>query len=301
MDIKTFTRVLKSFAEDPEQVQISKGTVVMQMGADFINASLIEREGDLFVSSESGEEASAARWIALRLARLDLLARRILSYTPEVADFVTPSGTMLPEIERVTKDESSIDVTDAVSALAEFVNARPGGLTSVLYLTSEAGEGKTSLIAQLARQQAVDFIAHKSNWLVLPVPLGGRGFLRLDDVVVAALVNRFRFQRLYYDSFLELIKLGYIVPAFDGFEEAFIEAASGEAVSALGSLVESLDSQGSVLVSARKAYFEYRSFLSQARLFDAIGEEFVSFSKLALHRWTKAPIRGVRPATGSAH
>jgi uncharacterized protein YjbI with pentapeptide repeats len=122
---------------------------------------------------------------------------------------------------------------------------------------------------------------------MLPIPLGGRTFLRFDDVVVGALVNRYRFPFLYYEAFLELVKLGVIIPAFDGFEEMFIQSSSGEALSALGNLMSSLDSSGSVLIAARKAYFEYKSFATQAKLFDAIGSDQVAFSRLSLQRWDR--------------
>ncbi|HEU4562317.1 MAG TPA: hypothetical protein VFS20_31090, partial [Longimicrobium sp.] len=128
----------------------------------------------------------------------------------------------------------------------------------------------------------------ETDWLLVPVTLGGRAFSRFDDVVIAALVNRLRFQLFYYDAFLELVKLGVLVPAFDGFEEMFVESGSGEAMSALGNLVRALDSAGSVLISARKAYFDYKSFAARAKLLDVIRRDSVSFGKLALERWSEA-------------
>ncbi len=162
------------------------------------------------------------------------------------------------------------------------------GTTSVLYLTSDAGEGKTSLINEVAVRQAEAYKTKRSDWLLVPVPLGGRPFLRFDDVVVAALVNRLRFQLLYYDAFLELVRLGVLVPAFDGFEEMIVESSSGEAVSELGNLVGKLRSSGTLLVAARKAYFDYPNFGSQARLFDTIGSNGdVAFGRLSLNRWDR--------------
>ena len=118
--------------------------------------------------------------------------------------------------------------------------------------------------------------------------LGGRTFLRFDDVVVSALVNNLRFQFLYYDAFLELVQLGVLVPAFDGFEEMIVESSSGEAISALGNLVGKLRSAGTLLVAARKAYFDYPNFGSQARLFDTIGTDVnVAFERLSLERWDR--------------
>ena len=119
----------------------------------------------------------------------------------------------------------------------------------------------------------------------MPIPLGGRHFLRFDDITVGALQNRYRFPFLYYHSFLALVKMGVIVPAFDGFEEMFVESSSGEALSAMGILVGSLDSKGAVVVAARKAYFEFENLKTQERLFDTIRTYFVGFGKMELQRW----------------
>lgn len=157
----------------------------------------------------------------------------------------------------------------------------------MLYITSDAGEGKTTIINEMARSQALRFKQKETSWLLLPISLGGRSFLTFDDVVVAELVNRFRFQLFYYEAFLQLVRLRVIVPAFDGFEEMFVEGSSGEALSALGNLMHDLESSGSVLIAARKAYFEYQSFRTQAKLFDAIGNNSVAFARFKLNRWDK--------------
>src|SRR4029077_1840672 len=102
------------------------------------------------------------------------------------------------------------------SCAETVLSRRPAGATSVLYLTSDAGEGKTTLINHLALKQAQRYKEKTTDWLLVPIPLGGRTFLRFDDVVVAALVNRLRFQLFYYDAFLELVRLGVLVPAFAG-------------------------------------------------------------------------------------
>jgi hypothetical protein len=82
--------------------------------------------------------------------------------------------------------------------------------------------------------------------------------------------------------------MGVIVPAFDGFEEMFVEGSSGEALSAMGILVASLESQGAMVVAARRAYFEFENLRAQQRLFDTIRTYSVGFGKLELQRWTKS-------------
>jgi hypothetical protein len=122
----------------------------------------------------------------------------------------------------------------------------------------------------------------------VPIGLGGRPFLRFDDVVVASMVNQLRFQRLYYDAFLHLVRMGVIVPALDGFEEVFVENASGDAISSLGSLIRQLKGEGSLLIAARKAYFEFRRLETQAKLLDGLPNTDVAFGRIALNRWDEA-------------
>lgn len=285
MLLEDFRRVLTAFADNEADVDINQGTMLVQVRDEIIEARLYQHSGQLIVE-EDGQRLTAFNWITNRIARIPLLADRILSYVPETPGFVTPSGRLLDQPDFATSLNET-NYADACLGAVEVVSRRIAGTTSVLYLTSDAGEGKTTLINHLARHQAAEFKAKRADWLLVPIPLGGRAFLRFDDVVVAALVNKLRFQLLYYDAFIELVRLGTIVPAFDGFEEMIIASSSGEAISALGNLVRSLSSSGSALIAARKAYFDYQSFKSQARLFDAIGTDSVAFARLSLDRWSR--------------
>ena len=67
----------------------------------------------------------------------------------------------------------------------------------------------------------------------------------------------------------------------------FVQNASGDALSAVGNLMRTLDSSGTVLIAARKAYFDYQDIRMQARLFDSIGTCSVVFSRVSLKRWEK--------------
>ena len=286
MQFTEFKRIVTCFADRVDDVDTSHGELLVQIRDETITARLHQRPDGLVVE-EHDERTPAVAWIVNRLARIPLLADRICSYVVPPEYFVPPSGRFLDQPDRNPSGTDSSQ-PDVAKALAETLGRRPAGTTSVLYLTSDAGEGKTSLINQVAVRQAEAYKAKRSDWLLVPVPLGGRTFLRFDDVVVSALVNRLRFQLLYYDAFLELVRLGVLVPAFDGFEEMIVESSSGEAISALGNLVGKLRSAGSLLVAARRAYFDYPNFGSQARLFDTIGSDGdVAFGRLSLERWNQ--------------
>jgi len=278
-------RILTCFADSPADIDVKKGQVVLQIRDELIEANLIRQNGQILVE-EHEQKLPVTTWIINRIARVPLLADRILAYVAEPKYFVTPSGRLLDYLSNDPKAEER-ECRDALSNVRDLLGQRPVGTSSVLYLTSDAGEGKTTLIDKLAREQAERYKQKKVDWLLLPISLGGRAFLRFDELVISALVNRFRFQLLYYEGFIELVRLGVIVPAFDGFEEMFVEGSSGEAVSALGNLMNLLNSEGTILVAARKAYFEYQSFRTQARLFDTVGDVSVGFAKLAIDRWSK--------------
>ncbi len=284
MNIVDFKRIITSFADKPTDLEFEKGTLLTEIRGELIQAKIFNKDGALFVL-ENGIEDSATNWIRNRIACLPQLADRIIDYIPNDKSFVNPCGRLLDELE-YDPEEKEQDISNSIGKLMEILSRKIPGTSSIVYLTSDAGEGKTTLINQLANQQARNFKEKKSDWLLLPVPLGGRPFLRFDDIVIASIVNNLRFRYLYYDSYIELVRLGFIVPAFDGFEEMFMQSSTGEALTATGGLINKLNSSGSILIAARKAYFEYKSFSSQAKFLDTINSS-VSFARLAIKRWDK--------------
>lgn len=285
MDFSSFKRVLTAFADTPADIDAGKGTLVIQIRDELITANIISRIGAVYVI-ENEEEYSAEQWIVTRIAKLPTLADRILSFIPDEPRFLTPSGDVLDDLTSSPTDED-VFTHDAGEAVVKLLDRRPAGTASVVYLTSNAGEGKTTLISHLARRQAQSYKEKKTQWLLVPVPLGGRTFMRFDDVIAGALMNRLRFNLLYYDAFIELVRLGVVIPAFDGFEEMFVEGAAGDAMSALGSLVQALKSSGTMLIAARKAYFEFKNLHTQTRLFDSLGEESVTFTRVGIRKWDR--------------
>ena len=286
MEYNDFIRIVTCFADHRDHVLEGHGELLVRIRDEEIIAK-VRRTSEGLIVEEEDQRLRADSWIINRVARIPLLARRICSYILPPAPFVKPSGGLLDKPDQAPSDKDTYQ-EDAVKTLKEALGNRSAGMTSGIYLTSDAGEGKTSLIDFVAVQQAKAYIAKRSDWLLVPIPLSGRAFLRFDDAVVSALVNRLRFQLLYYDAFLELVRLGVLVPAFDGFEEMIVESSSGEAISALGNLVARLRSAGTLLIAARQAYFDYPSFRSQAALFDSIGsQQDVAFSRVSLNRWER--------------
>lgn len=285
MQINDFRSIVRTFGDPGTDILFEKNQLVISVNGDLITATVATRSGDVFIDEGSGA-LPASKWIVNRLARLPLLAGRLKETVATTDFFVSPSAILFPTLES-TAHGDKVETNDALTLTLDTIGEKSPLETTVLYITSDAGEGKTSLINQLARAQAQLFSDNRSDWLLVPIPLGGRHFLRFDDITVGVLQNRYRFPFLYYHSFIALVRMGVIVPAFDGFEEMFVESSSGEALSAMGILVGSLESQGTMVVAARKAYFEFENLGNQERLFDTIRTLSVGFGKLELKRWAE--------------
>jgi hypothetical protein len=283
MDIAKLKEVLLAFADDPAALILEKGRLVVQIQEELISADLSIKDGGVVVSEEGQVPMRAERWVKERIAQMDFLADRILQLFPTSHPFVTPAGDLLDQIEEAPEEKSK-EMEDALDSAKTFLARRPAGTCSVLYLTSDAGEGKTTLIGRIAADQAKEYKGRRTDWLLVPINLGGSPILRLDNVIAAALLNQLRIRRFYFEGFMQLVRLGYLVPALDGFEEVFVETA-GDAVSSLGNLIREMRGEGSLLIAARTAYFDFRRLDRQAKLLDAMPDAEVGFGRLGLRRW----------------
>ena len=284
MQIDDFKRVVTTFADDDSEMALDvDGTLLLGIRGIEVEAKVHQKPDGVQVEHD-GVPWRAEHWIYFYLAKLDRLADRIISSVSPPPHYVPPSGKLLN-----WKDQTEEEYSDAKQELQKRFSQYPVDMTLIYFLTSDAGEGKTSLINKISVDQAQAFKKNfkKTQTLILPVSLGGRPFLRLDDAVIASLSNKFRFPFLYYDSFIELVKMGAIIPAFDGYEEMFAETKSGEAISAIGELVDQLSSKGTLLVAARRAYFD-SSLSSESKLLDPVRrEQTVNIRRFALDRWSR--------------
>ena len=285
MNLQQLLDSVQAFADKPGNVSYDRGRLIAEIYSEIFEVEIHERKGNIWCV-ENEKEQPAWQWLTRRLGRFGQLARRILDYIPDDPLFISVEADVVDVLDEDPDEESKHSV-NALESVQELMDDNLAGMTKVVYLTSDAGEGKTSLIDRLSRIQAEQYLKGEASWLLLPVKLGGRPFIRLDDVIVGTLSNRLRFPYYYYDSVLELVKRNAIVLALDGFEEMFIETRTGDAVSSLGNLVNQLDSSGKLLVAARSAYYNYRDFEAQAKLFQSIRTADVSFAEVSLRRWSK--------------
>ena len=283
MEFNSFRRVVTTFADEDNEVIVDEGKLLLFIRGKLVEAGIKSDPSEGVIVIHENEEYPARLWILSFLAKLSILADRIISYICPPEIYVSPKLS----VDRHDQFKEDLSSSDSINKLREVLAEHPAGMTSIYFLTSDAGEGKTSLIEKISVEQARSFKKKETSSLILPVSLGGRSFLRFDDVVIASLMNRLRFPYLYYDSFLELIKMGAIIPAFDGFEEVLVDINSNEAVSAVGHLADRLSSYGTLLIATRSAYFD-KSLNSQAKLLDSIGRgQNVQIQRFILNRWDR--------------
>jgi uncharacterized protein YjbI with pentapeptide repeats len=276
MNPNEFKNILKIFSDPESKILVDSSSLLVQVNDNIIQCDIEINNNSVFVL-ESGKSTPALAWILRELARIDIFANRILNVLKNDEFYV------YPEL-KCEEIEEKIDL-DSYQQFTTFIREKSILNTGVVYLTSDAGEGKTSFVNELAIYQAKLFSEKKADYLIVPISLGGRTFHRFDDIVMGSLANKYRFPFMNYEAFMEMIKLRVIIPALDGFEEMFVESGSGEALSAMGILLNNLNSCGSIIVSARKAYYEFENLKIQTKLFDVIRDLDVQFYKIDIERW----------------
>lgn len=279
-----FLNVLRKFADSPEDVTEKHGEVICQIRGELISI-LLSNDGDMLCCKEDGcEKVPASVWIVKRIAKLDQLANSILRNIEPDPHFIPVPSTYVPSDECDLEGEAHCDKTaDAIfNQLCHHKDFR----TSVTYLLSEAGDGKTMVMNCLARLAAESYRDGKSKFLFLPISLEGRPFLRIDDLVIGILANKFRFREFYYEAVIELIKMGVLVLGLDGFEEIIVEGREEAVISSLTELLKRLESRGCLVVSARKAFYDYAS-RKQLGLLDVLQKYDVSYPAFRLAQWQR--------------
>jgi len=285
MNKSDFLNVIKNFAISAPELDREK--VVFELSDGEIYEICLVLNTDLSVSKvvENREEYSARSYITKRLARLPILANAIKRSIKPLEHFIAPNGEY--ELNWDISLADCVGTGNVFDVLKQTVMTDAIYETRVAYLTSNAGGGKTTLIEKLVADYAQAYHGDADK-LIVPISLSGKPLLTFDDFIVSTLANRFKFTRLFYEAFIELVKLGYIIPAFDGFEEMFVASPAGAAVSAMNDLLKDLEGRGTVIVAARSAYYEYQNSSIESRIYDGFRDHSVSFSKINIGKWEHA-------------
>jgi hypothetical protein len=274
---------LGKFADSPDDVLEDRDCVTCTINGEDLSLSLIESD-DVLMCCEDGQHPIKARqWIELRLARLDILAQKIKDIIKYDTHFVTVKSRFQ------TIDAEDEDIEDTVVSITERLNAPSKFSTEVVYILSEAGDGKSMIMNRLAYLSALSYLEKRGGAIFLPISLDGRPFLRIDDLVVGILANHFRFRYCYFDAIIELIKMGSLVLGLDGFEEMVVEGKEEKVISSLGELLKELSSCGRLVISARRAFYDY-ALRNQIPLLESLKEIYADFNAYRLLQWQRREV-----------
>ena len=170
MHIDDFKSIVATFADPETEILFEKTRIMFSVNGNLHDVEISVIDGDVFVDEGTGS-VNAGSWILKRLANLPLLASRLKENIGDTNLFVPPAATLLHSLE-VRPDETLTSTSDALNTTLQALNENSPLETSILYITSNAGEGKTYLINQMAKEQAQRYLDGEASWLLVPIPLG---------------------------------------------------------------------------------------------------------------------------------
>ena len=280
MDIEEIRADIAAFADHEEDVIIDKGSVLFERDRQTIECQLIESPGGAVNVQLANRTMPYFKFIGEELGRLSALSEAIKKKRPDVDPYVDTRVCLTDANGLTIGPESGVDL------LSTQCKQKSVGATKLIFLTADAGDGKTALLRRLTRRVAENYSLEKNPWLLLHVDTQGRSFVRLEEAVAKDL-GQLRISGLFYSGIIRLVRHGFVTIAVDGFDELLAEIGSGEAYSGLGAFLKQLDGRGTVIAAARSAYFEAENYTAQSQLLLSLPNTQVEVEQMKLLRWRR--------------
>lgn len=192
------------------------------------------------------------------MADFEQLARAIGQNIPEIPSFVAGDCSVSDGVN-LAYDALADGVM--LSELIQRESAAADDWVDLNFLKGDPGAGKTTLLKYSAGLQAQRYLNGDSDFLFFFVSAQGRELSNLRDAFSGELDDlRAGFTR---DAIPALVRNGLLVPMVDGFDELLGTAGYGGAFGSLQSLLTDLDGMGTMVVSARSAFYDLE-FLSRS-------------------------------------
>lgn len=188
------------------------------------------------------------------MADLRALARNTAYVIKAVQPYVSVQAALLDETDAPS------DADELVTQMAQTGDDR----TTLVFISADAGMGKTSVLRELVRRKADDYLLGNTEALWIYVDAQGRRLAQLDEALAAELDDlRARFP---YHAAAALVRSGAMVLVVDGFDELIGSVGSyDEAFSSLADFIANLNGSGCLIAAARSSYYE-QEFLTRANL-----------------------------------
>ncbi len=279
MDFNEIYADVAAFADNENDVILEKGLLVYQRNRITYECKLVETTSGVEVQID-GTRLPYRKFLAEELGRLPILAEAIKQKRRDVLPYIDTQARRTDSLDNSFPPESALDL------LWNECQSRPLGETKLIFLTADAGHGKTALLRRLTQKYAAEYLAHSCDQLLFHIDTQGRSFVRLEEAVAGDL-GQLRIAGLYYSGVIRLIRRGLLTIAIDGFDELLAEIGFGEAYSGLGAFLKQLGGNGVVIASARSAYFELENYAAQTRLLTSLPDTHVSMELVRLEKWVR--------------
>ena len=278
MDILTeIKRDIQAFADPRSTVEIDRDFVYWEMGGREHTATLIQAPGRAMPDIEI-DDVTMPYDVFLAspyMADLNRFAEFINKTMPRPQYYVATRGSF-------TDSARSAAADDLVAGLG--TESLPFGSTRIVLVQGEAGSGKTMALRHMTLTRARRYLESQVESLFFYIDVQGRALSRLDDAMARDLQDlRSRFS---YGAVPPLVRRGLLVPVIDGFDELLGSGGYDEAFSSLAAFIAQLDGSGSVVASARSAFFDYQNFRENAERFSHDGKLSYEVASVHIDPWT---------------
>jgi hypothetical protein len=236
-----------------------------------------------WASGPSGDDPYQAFLTSEDMAGFSRLAQSCLARIKGESDFVASEALL-----ETGQDAETIQLTPA--ALSDLIGvaraqAEEGSSTQLFFIKGDAGAGKTTLLRATTRLQAERYLNGESEFLCLYVPAQGRELSNLRDALASELGDlRAAFT---HDAVACLVREGVLVPVIDGFDELLGTAGYSGTFSSLQDFLRELEGYGTLVVSARSAFYDVEFGRATGRRTDAV----VSMSTAEIQPWSDEQLK----------
>lgn len=284
--LKEIEKDLRAFADPGSEVAVDQGSAIFERnGREIVLKFSAPPSGHLPDVIVGQSRMSYKQFLASDLmADLKTFADFIVKTSKKSYDYLETSARLSDDAETGTK----------VVAAAEAVTNRatkdlPYLSTLVTLVRGEAGSGKTVTLREVTTRRAIAYREGKVDSLFFFIDAQGRALSRLEDAMAKDLQDlRSRFS---YAAMGPLTRHGLIVPIIDGFDELLGSGGYDEAFSSLAAFLATLDGQGSVIASARSAFFDYKNFYENAKRYAGEGSLNYVVETVNILSWSDDQVR----------
>ena len=282
MSVAEFQRILselRSFADDEDEIDIDNtGEVVMTRGGQTLEFKLV-RERDAIVVHNDEVVQNYRSFLARNIARLDVMASKLLEKRGSDAVFIDGPAVCEKQTEPTLRG-SALTVLDRECCQQSPFSSR------VIFVTADAGHGKTYLLRQYQQQTAQRFTEAQCDFLFWHVDLQGRQLLRLSEALMGNLAE-LRMPGLWMPSVVTLLKRRLLVIGIDGFDELAAEQGSTDALGALALLVQQMQGEGTIVAASRRTFFDTENYLRRSKMLKGVVSRDCEFHQIRLEPWTR--------------